>query len=560
MNYSALTWVKASIDENIEQTRQALGQFVEESSDTSALEECGNLLHEIYGVLNVLDLQTAALLVQEIESVMKSIQTGETENSESTYEVLLAALIQLPNYLDHLVIVQRDISLALLPVFNRLRTLRQKEALTAKDLFTPKLFVSIPEQKLVKIPDEKLKELMQKMRAAYQKGLAAIVKTPKEPTAGLKFLYTVMQRLRQATGTAPISNLWWVTEGILEALLQKGLQINKSIFNLLKQLDTLINQVAQHGNAALRAAPPKALLTNLLYVAGHARSDGKQIKAIKTTFQLNDYLASETEIAAAKLTFEGPDIELMKTLVVLLKEDLARVEETIDIFNPEDHSDDMAELKSLVTILVKISNILELLGLKVESNSLQTQASLILDICEDRHKMTDSTFLEIVEALLKTRNSIEILGQQGLHARERIEESAAADFSTTASFDIVRDEAIKYATAEILEVIEYFSNFVETNTADEHLSTVPKHLKQVEGLLSILSCEQAAKLLERFSQYIKDVLLKEGIVSADKKKLDALAEVLIGIELYLETIVGHPMDADALLSLMNDQLSVITEQ
>jgi len=559
MNYSALTWVKASIDENIEQTRQALGQFVEDSSDTSALELCANLLHEIYGVLNVLNLQTAVLLVQEIESVIKSIQAGEVENSESTYEVLLAALIQLPNYLDHLMVVQRDIPLALLPILNKLRTLTQQQALTAQDLFTPKLFVSIPEQKPVKVPDDKLKEHMQKMRAAYQKGLAAIVKTPKEPTAGLKFLYTVMQRLRQATGTAPLSQFWWVTEGILEALLEKGLQINKYIFNLLKQLDPLINQVVQNGNAALRAAPPKALLTNLLYVVGHTHSEGKQIKAIKTTFQLNDSLASESEIAAAKLTFEGPDIELMKTLVVLLKEDLARVEETIDIFNPE-QDDSMTELNSLVTTLRKISNSLELLGLHVESKSLQTQASLILDICENPDKVTDSTFLEIVEALLKTRSTIEILGQQGLHARERLEASAEADFSTTASFYIVLDEGIKHATAEMREVIEYLSNFIETNTADEHLSTVPKHLKPVEGLLSILSYDRAAQLVSGLSLYINDVFIKEGVVPADKKKLDALADVLIGIELYLETIVGHPMDADTLLSFMTDQLSVLTEQ
>ncbi len=343
----------------------------------------------------------------------------------------------------------------------------------------------------------------------------------------------------------------------MEALLQKGLQINKYIFNLLKQLDTLIKQVSQHGNAALRATPPKELLTNLLYVAGHASSDGKQIKAIKTTFKLNDCVASESEIAAAKLTFEGPDIELMKTLSVLLKEDLARVEETIDIFNPEDS--DITELSSLVTVLRKISNKLELLGLNLESQFLQTQANLISDLCEDSQKLTDSTFLEIVESLLKTRNAIEILGQQGLHAIERIEESAEADFSTSASFEMVRNEGIKYATAELIEVIEYISNFIETNTADEHLSTVPKHLKQVEGLLSILSYDGATQLLARFSQYIEEVLIKEGSVPADKQKLCALADVLIGIKLYLETLVDHPMDADTLLSLMNDQLSVLID-
>ena len=112
-----------------------------------------------------------------------------------------------------------------------------------------------------------------------------------------------MQRLQQATGTASVSKVWWITEAIVEALLQKGLEINKAIVNLLKQLDALINQIVQHGNAALRTPPPKALLTNLLYFTGNARSKGKLITAVKTVFKLNDYLPSERMLAAARLEF-----------------------------------------------------------------------------------------------------------------------------------------------------------------------------------------------------------------------------------------------------------------
>ncbi|HAI70672.1 MAG TPA: hypothetical protein DCM38_14700, partial [Gammaproteobacteria bacterium] len=293
MKYSALTWVKATIDESLKQTRQALEQFVEYPSDTAPLQQCVIWLHEIHGALSVLELQTAALLVQNVELTIKSLLAGKIENNESTYDVLMRALIQLPNYLDHLAIVQRDIPLALLPLLNDLRSKRKQAALAANSLFTPDLSMTIPKQKTVNLPNENLKKYMLQMRVAYQKGLASIIKNPKQPQEGLKFIYTVMQRLQQATGQAPVSKVWWVTEGIVEALLQKGLALNKTILNLLKQLDTLINQAAQHGNAALRLFPPKALLNNLLYFAAQARSKGKQITAIKTIFQLNDYFPPE---------------------------------------------------------------------------------------------------------------------------------------------------------------------------------------------------------------------------------------------------------------------------
>jgi len=80
----------------------------------------------------------------------------------------MRTLIQLPNYLDHLAIVQRDIPLALLPLLNELRAYRSQQPLAANNLFTPDLSITKPHQKAVNLSDEKLKEYMQKMRAAYQ--------------------------------------------------------------------------------------------------------------------------------------------------------------------------------------------------------------------------------------------------------------------------------------------------------------------------------------------------------------------------------------------------------
>jgi len=555
MKYSALTWLKTTIDDNLKQTRQTLEQFVEYPSETTLLEQCIMWLHETHGALKVLELETAVLLVQELELCIKSLQTGKIENNESTYALLMRALIHLPNYLDHLAIVQRDIPLALLPLLNELRVYRSETPLAANHLFTPDLSIAIPHPKTVSLSNDKLKEYMQKMRVAYQKGLATIVKAPKQPTVGLKFIHTVMQRLQQVTGNSPVSKVWWVTEAIVEALLQKGLEINKSIFNLLKQLDTLINQIVQQGNAALRAEPPKTLLTNLLYFAAHARSKGTQITAVKSTFQLNDYVPSESTLAAAKLIFAGPDIELMQQVVTLLKDDFVRVEETLDIFNRADNPS-VTELRPLVEKLNHMANTLELLGLTQQSQSMQTQAKLILDISEGVKIPEFSTLLEIANALLKIDAAVDMLAVQGVHARQHL--SPDTEFSHTPQFGIVLNEAVDFAIKELAEIIQALVTFLETGIPDdENLLKVPERLKDVEGFLSISSHERAAQLLIQCHQYIERVFIEES-TRPEEEKLQALADVLIGLELYLDTLAGNPMEAKALLSVISNQLSVIS--
>jgi len=558
MKYSALTWVKATIDESLKQTRQALEQFVEYPSDTAPLQQCVIWLHEIHGALSVLELQTAALLVQNVELTIKSLLAGKIENNESTYDVLMRALIQLPNYLDHLAIVQRDIPLALLPLLNDLRSKRKQAALAANSLFTPDLSMTIPKQKTVNLPNENLKKYMLQMRVAYQKGFASIIKNPKQPQEGLKFIYTVMQRLQQATGQAPVSKVWWVTEGIVEALLQKGLALNKTILNLLKQLDTLINQAAQHGNAALRLFPPKALLNNLLYFAAQARSKGKQITAVKTIFQLNDYFPPETALAAARLEFEGPDIELMKVVVTLIKDDFARVEETLDIFNRADNPS-VTELSPLITLLRDMANTLGLLGLTIQRKSMLGQAALILDMSEGRKPANLSTLLKTANALLKINAAVDILAVQGVHARQRLQQSPDTDFSETPQFGIVLSVVVDEAKTELAQVIQPLVTFIDSGTQDDSLLEVPGRLKQVEGFLAIASHIRAANLLARCNKYIEKVFIKEATVPA-LPLLKALADVLIGIELYLDTLAGNPMDADDILNVTEKRLLVLNKQ
>lgn len=554
MKYSALTWVRVTIGENLKQTQQTLEQFVENPNDTAPLQQCVIWLHEIHGVLKMLELQTAALLVQEVEMTIKTLLAGKIASNEKSYDLLMQALVQLPNYLDHLAIVQQDIPLALLPSLNGLRALREQKPLTALNLFNPDLSVPLPNVKPVKIADDALKAHVTKLRAAYLKGLGALVKNPKHPE-GLKFIYTVMQKLQQVTGTAPITKVWWVTEGLLEAVLQNGLESNAALINSFKQFDVSLKQIITHGNAALRVAVPKPLLTNLLYFAAQARSKGKQINAVKTTFKLTEFFPPESALQVARLAFSGPDIELMKIVVTLLKDDFARVEEALDIFNRADNPS-VTELSPLVGMLKDMASTLGLLGLPMQRKLMLEQAAVILEISEGRKPAELNSLLEIANGLLRIKAALDILGVQGVHARQRLQQTLDTAFWETPEFGIFLSVVVEEAKAELAQVIQPLVTFIDSKTQDDDLLAVPGRLRQVEGFLVTLAHDRAAKLLAHCNRYIERTFVKESKVPPEDT-LKALADVLIGIESYLDTLAGNPMDAKELLDVTEKRLKMV---
>jgi len=147
---------------------------------------------------------------------------------------------------------------------------------------------------------------------------------------------------------------------------------------------------------------------------------------------------------------------------------------------------------------------------------------------------------------------------QGVHARQRLQQSPNTDFSETPQFGIVLSVVVDEAKTELAQVIQPLVTFIDSGTQDDSLLEVPGRLKQVEGFLAIASHIRAANLLARCNKYIEKVFIKEATVPA-LPLLKALADVLIGIELYLDTLAGNPMDADDILNVTEKRLSALSK-
>ena len=59
IDYTTLKWVKNEIDESLDQTRQALEAFVENSDDSTQIRFCATYLHQVYGTLQMVEIYGA---------------------------------------------------------------------------------------------------------------------------------------------------------------------------------------------------------------------------------------------------------------------------------------------------------------------------------------------------------------------------------------------------------------------------------------------------------------------------------------------------------------------
>jgi chemosensory pili system protein ChpA (sensor histidine kinase/response regulator) len=83
------------------EARTALENYVEQPENLSLLERCRQELHQVQGVLRVLEIYGASLLAEEMEHVTAYLvaTAAERKNQAESLDALMSAMVQLPSYL-----------------------------------------------------------------------------------------------------------------------------------------------------------------------------------------------------------------------------------------------------------------------------------------------------------------------------------------------------------------------------------------------------------------------------------------------------------------------------
>ncbi len=556
MDHATLQWVQGDIEDTLTQARSALEKFSEDSHSSHHVQSCAEALHSVHGVLEMLEYYGACLLLEEMESLCRMLQStvGDDANEEMC-ELLLRSILHLGEYLNYLRAGHQDTPTIFMPLLNDLRCVRGEPLLSENALFAPDLNVALPiPEKTHDLDDDQLREIARRLRAYYQKGLLDWYQGTVDET-GLSLMQAVVARCEKLCGGSPSVRLWWIAAGVIEALRNHGLDASVSVRRLLGLLDQQLKIISKDGSVALAHAAPTDLVKNLLYYLAHATSTSARVTAIRTAYRLDELFVGEEASERAERILCGPDLDSLKVVAEGIKEDLSSVKTALD-HHVRQGAKDSTDLTPVADKLRRVADTLGLLNLGRSRKLVASHVEQLREFAQSPDALTDAVLMGIARDLLRVDSTLDSIAEHGLAAGEQQagEPVTARDGDT----ELNSIEYLRLVTAVVGEAItelaaikhiigEYLREPRDTNLLDE----VSRHVSIVEGSLRMLSLERAADLLRDWGRCASSLLSgREHAPRSDT--LDALADALVGLEYYLESVVGLQPNDHALLEFTED--------
>ena len=552
IDIKALNWVKAEIGEALDQIRQALETHVA-TLELAKLDFIAANLHQITGTLHIVELFGPALLAEEMEQLAQALKNDQIKQKQDAYEVLTRGILQLPAYLEHLSHGHQDQPVMLLSLLNDLRAARGLTLLSENALFAPDLGV-YPPTKAVPAGTPDIRALAKKLRSVYQAALVGVIRGTDLPTQTKKLAFVLAQLSGACRGTS-VRQLWWVAQGVIEALMERGLDTSVAVKMLLGQLDRQLKIMVDQGEEALQKAPAKELVKNLLFYVAQATSTGAYVTELKRAFKLDELLPNAGALSQAQDDLLGVNAGVMEHVAAALKEDLLSIKETVDVFvRTKDRP--LSELEPVIAKLRTVADTLGMLGLGRLRQPITEQENALKNVLDGSQPLTDDVVMGVAGALLFVESSLGDLHSQPASGATETTGIAADTVLPEAEYRSLVNLTTQEARSVLARVKDAVLQFAAQPDAFELLQPTTEYINDIKGAMLILGYEQAADLLGHAGQFLATELLeKRADMSA--QRLDTLADVITGFEYFLESVGDDPVGARNGLNMVRDGLTLL---
>jgi chemosensory pili system protein ChpA (sensor histidine kinase/response regulator) len=525
------------------EARQSLEAYAERPEDPSLLAACAERLHEVHGVLRLVEVYGAALLAEEMEQVARYLIEGAEDTPTAKGRVhpegldaLMRAMVQLPAYLERVLGGGRDLALVLLPLLNDLRAVRGQALLSEGTLLLLNLTSDRQPQPLAPQPGEQPLNVAQwarRLRPRYQVGLLGWIKGERA-AQHLEILQAVAERLEQVATRQPVFQLWWVVGSIVEALREGGLDGTATIKRLLGQADRELKRLFESGEARYAEAPPLDLLNNLLYYVARATTSGPRVSSVRASFKLQELLPVSEQVEQERESLSAPSVKLMQTVAQAIKEDLTRVKDVLDIFVRKGGAQ-VEELGAQLEMLRKIADTLGVLGLGGLRQNVQAQIQRLQEIVASRAAPPESVLIDIAAMLIGVEDNLDTQLVRLIMPNPGPGMAPEEDGEFRQVQHAVLRECI-VNLARIKEVIAAIVARSEPTGADQ----VPQLLRGLTAGLLMLGRSRAVEITEAIARHVQDVLRPN--TPLPQGRLDRLADAIVSIEYYMETVQSGRSD------------------
>jgi chemosensory pili system protein ChpA (sensor histidine kinase/response regulator) len=535
-----LDFVGRELNVTLAEARTALENYVEQPDNVNLLERCTQELHQVQGVLRVLEIYGAALLAEEMEQVASYLlaTASERKSQAESLDALMRAMVQLPSYLERVLAGGRDLALVLLPLLNDLRAVRGSALLSEGTLLLLNLKSDKQAQPVAASPGEPpltVEQWARRLRARFQVGLIGWIRGERLEQ-NLDILAAVAQKLEQIATRQPVFQLWWVTGAVIEALQENGLEGGVSIKRLLGLGDREIRRLYEQGEPRYAQSPAIELLNNLLYYVGRAESSGPRVMAVRASFRLSELLPVDESIEQERENLSAPSVKLMQTVAIAIREDLSKVKDVLDIFVRRG-AGQPKELASQVEMLRKIGDTLGVLGLGELRAAVQGETERLESIVNGTQAADEATLVRIAATLIGVEDRLD--GQ--LVGLIRPKNATEPEEDEDNEFQQVQAAVLRECILNLARIKEAITQNVGGTLDAAGLDSWQELMRGLKAGLLMLGKARAVEVIEGVTEQLKRVM-QPGGQGLPPGFMDRLADAIVSVEYYMETLQAGRSD------------------
>jgi chemosensory pili system protein ChpA (sensor histidine kinase/response regulator) len=549
ISFTMLQWVKPQLDEALLAARETLEEFVERPGDGQMMRSCADHLRQVHGTLQMVELQGAALIADELGQLADALRQQTTAEAEEACAVMMRGLMQLPDYLERLSSGQRDVPMVLLPLLNDVRASRRQPPLGEAELFYPNLELPLPGEVPMAAADMSARvrhDRLVDLRLHFQQQLLGWFRGQEVPQR-LRAMRRTLLAMAACCTAKHSRRLCWVAAGVFEGL-ERGLIKGDAteMRRTAAHIDRLIRRMIEEGEASLLGSDVDEVTRKLLYIVAHAPRLTPRMALLRQTYALDELVPDIGELDQARGSMAGYNRNLLDSVSRALKEDLLRVKEALDMFLRQGDGDP-AQLAAYGEVLERIGDTLGMLALSTSRGIVAEQRRILDELANGMRAADEETLLDVAGALLGVESSLDDHIQR-LGAGEEVDAQAENVGLSHADGLALVSALMSEAIANTAKVKQAIVAFVESGWQHAHLAGTPALLNEVSGAMYMLLAPRPGELALGIGRFVENELLADRRVPG-QAQMDLLADALSALEYYLEAARDHRGHLDHTLGL-----------
>ena len=536
------------------EARVALDAHAAQPDDLEALAQARVQLALVRGVLRMLEIHAGALLAEESCEVIDHLQAAgsQARNRGESLDALLRAIAQLPGYLERVVGGGRDMALVLLPLLNDLRAVRGHALLSEGTLLL--LNLKSDRQAVATAlggitEDKAVAHWARRLRARFQMGLVGWIRGD-QVQQNLETLSSVARQLEEVATEQSVFQLWWVTGAVIEALSEQGLDAGVSIKRLMGMADRELRRLYEEGEARYAQGPPVELLNNLLYYVARASSQGPRVTAVRASFRLGEVLSADEAVEQERENLSAPSVKMMQTVAAAIREDLGRIKIALEDFMLRG-SVQPGQLQPQVQLLTKMADTLGVLGLGEHRASVQIAMARLQTLEQSGDSIDTNVLVDVAATLIRVEDHLDadMVGVIRPRTIDTTQQPLDPDFQQ------VQAAVLRECLVNLVRIKDAVAQYVAGTLDAAGFDGWPELLRGIDAALHMLEKPRAAQVLQRIKGHVRNLL--QGSATLTEAHLERLADAIVSLEYYLETLQAGRGDAWYMLDNADVALSAV---